>query len=239
VPRAYQPPLSRRPQAVQSASPRGRRGLLLLPLLGLIPLAAAVLASDLPGVLLQPRSAGPVATITVVAANATAQGKPTLQAIAAPPVATSAPTAISAPAAAAPTPVSSASASSANASSAAAPAAPTPGPSTQTSAPFRAYRVQPGDTVKFVAEMYGVSSASIAQASGLPNADHLTVGQVLTIPAQPGWLYRVQAGETLDQIAARTGVSSDAIATVSHLSVATVRAGDVLLIPDLAAAKSK
>jgi len=88
--------------------------------------------------------------------------------------------------------------------------------------------------------MYGVSPASVSNASGLANPDRLQVGQVLTIPNQPGYLYRVQAGETLEQIAARTGVSSDTIATVSRLTVANVRAGDVLLIPDLTvASKSK
>ena len=50
--------------------------------------------------------------------------------------------------------------------------------------------MQPGDTVKFVAQMYGVSPASISQASGLQNPDSLRIGQVLTIPSQPGWLYR-------------------------------------------------
>jgi LysM repeat protein len=87
--------------------------------------------------------------------------------------------------------------------------------------------------------MYGVSPASVSNASGLANPDRLQVGQVLTIPNQPGYLYRVQPGETLEQIAARTGISSDTIATVSRLTVASVRPGDVLLIPDLTVAKSK
>jgi spore germination protein len=102
--------------------------------------------------------------------------------------------------------------------------------------PFLSYTVQPGDTIRFIARTYGVSPASIAQASGLENPDQLRVGQVLTIPAQPGWLYRVQPGETLDQIAARTGVTSDRIASASGLTAASVNAGDVLLIPDQAAA---
>ena len=108
-----------------------------------------------------------------------------------------------------------------------------------TTGPFRAYAVQPGDTVKFVAQMYGVSPASISQASGLQNPDLLRVGQVLTIPAQPGWLYRVQAGESLDQIAARTGVSTAIIASASNLAADSVRAGDVILIPDRASAVTK
>jgi LysM repeat protein len=107
------------------------------------------------------------------------------------------------------------------------------------SGPFRAYRVQPGDTVKFVAQMYGVSPASIIQASGLQNPDVLRVGQVLTVPAAPGWLYRVQAGETLDLIAARTGVPAERIANASNLTAASVTSGDVILIPDQAQARSK
>jgi LysM repeat protein len=90
--------------------------------------------------------------------------------------------------------------------------------------------------VKFVARTYGVSPASIIQASGLSNPDLLHVGQVLTVPAQPGWLYRVQPGETLDQIAVRTGVAGDRIASASGLSIASVGPGDVLLIPDQSAA---
>ena len=105
--------------------------------------------------------------------------------------------------------------------------------------PFRAYRVQPGDTIKVIAQNYGVSIASIAQASGLLNPDQLRVGQLLTIPSQPGWLYRVQPGETLDQIAARTGVGTDVIASASQLTASMVKAGDVILIPERAVVSRK
>jgi len=84
-----------------------------------------------------------------------------------------------------------------------------------------------------------VSAASIAKASGLQNADLLRVGQVLTVPSQPGWLYRVQAGETLDQIAARTGVPSALIASASSVATDAVQPGDVLLIPDQSASRGK
>ncbi len=219
---------------------------MLLPLIGLIPVVAAVVASEWPfgsgaGSPNAPRAAAPGTTVvTTVSATSTPAPALTTQAIPAPAVATSAPTAAigsSAPgAAAAPTPgTAAAGAATASASGSTAIQAST-SPAT---GPFTAYRVQPGDTVKFVAEMYGVSPASVANASGLHNPDRLQVGQLLTIPNQSGWLYRVQPGETLDQIAARTGVSSDTIATVSHLTVASVRAGDVILIPDLTALKSK
>jgi peptidoglycan-N-acetylglucosamine deacetylase len=136
----------------------------------------------------------------------------------------------------------------------AAAAAPTPAPvgaaalapntttttaTTGSGGPFVAYRVQAGDTVRFIARTFGVSPASIANASGLINADQLRVGQVLTVPTQPGWLYRVQPGETLEQIAARTGVASEAIASASGLSVASVGPGTVILIPDQRAVQGK
>jgi len=227
---------------------RGRRGWLLLPLIGLIPVVAAVLASEWPfggGQLGSPRAAAPAPTILVTLATATPAPVLTTQAIAAPPLATSAPTPASAAAAPAAAPGAAAvglaatPARSAAATSQPATAASASAQSASGSGLYTAYRVQPGDTVKFVAQMYGVTPASVANASGLQNPDRLQVGQVLTIPNQSGWLYRVQPGETLDQIAARTGVSSDAIATVSHLTAASVRAGDVILVPDLAAATSK
>jgi len=93
--------------------------------------------------------------------------------------------------------------------------------------------------MRFVAEMFGVSPASVAQASGLQNPDKLRIGQVLTVPIQPGWLYRVQSGETLDQIAARTGVDSGVILAASKLTNASVGAGDVILIPDQSATSGK
>jgi LysM repeat protein len=99
--------------------------------------------------------------------------------------------------------------------------------------------VQPGDTVKSIALNFGVSTASIAQASGLRNPDQLRVGQLLTIPSQPGYLYRVQPGETLGQIAARTGVTSDSIASASALSAEVVQPGDVILIPERAVGSRK
>ena len=99
--------------------------------------------------------------------------------------------------------------------------------------------MQAGDTVRFVSEMFGVSSTSVIQASGLSNPDQLRIGQVLTIPLQPGYLYRVQPGETLDQIAARTGMSKESIASASRLSATLVRPGDVILIPELTAAALK
>jgi LysM repeat protein len=219
---------------------------LWLPLLGLFPLVAAVLASEWApfrggsGSPLSAARPGPT-IVVVVSATSALPPAPTLQSIPAPPQATSAPTPIGSVAAAAPT--RTAAQTAAAPAAAAAGVSPTSAPvasgTRSATGPFTAYRVQPGDTIRSIASMYGVTPASVSQASGLQNPDRLQVGQVLTIPNQSGYLYRVQPGETLDQIAARTGISSATIATVSKLQMASVRAGDVLLIPDQSAAKNK
>jgi LysM repeat protein len=217
-----------------------------VPLLGLVPLVVAVvLASE--GVFNAPPrqpvtggqsvASGPPATVGALATQAAvAQTQPVATQPAAAPVSTQPlATLASAPQ---PTPIATARATLQ--SSVTAPTATTPASTTiGATGPFRAYLVQPGDTVRFVADMYGVSSASIIQASGLQNPDQLRVGQVLTVPSQPGWLYRIQPGETLDLIAARTGVSTELIASASKLSNTTVRPGDVILIPDQSIARSK
>jgi LysM repeat protein len=77
------------------------------------------------------------------------------------------------------------------------------------------------------------------QASGLQNPDSIRPGQVLTIPKEPGSLYRVQPGETLEMIAARTGVPVEIIASASSLPNTSVQPGEVILIPDQAAAKNQ
>ncbi len=98
--------------------------------------------------------------------------------------------------------------------------------------PYVSHRVQSGDTMEAIAGRYGVSPRSIAQASGVTNPSALRVGQILTVPREPGWLYRVQAGETLDQIGGRRGIPASAIQTASLLPSASVQAGDLILIPD-------
>lgn len=214
-------------------------------LLGLLPLAAIVVASELR----LGSSVGPGAQATIVPTTAVS--------VAAPPVSTvtTGPTALatSAPAVGAPTvvptslPTVTAAATTTTAATPTTTSAATPtagvtqntGATASVSGPFRAYRVQAGDTLRSIAGMYGVSIASVAQASGLRNPDQLRVGQVLTIPIQPGWLYRVQPGETLDQIAARTGVPADLVEAASQKSNADVSPGEVILIPDMTVATAK
>jgi LysM repeat protein len=263
VPRPYLPPVSRRDQAVSSArTSLLKRWWWVVPL-GLLPVFALVALASA-GQFERPSgqavasgpveitSAGPAATTakpgtTSAAQTTTAQTSPAETTSAAAPASQGAADNTQNPAGtlggtgtqggAPPSPTGqTALPGTATSNATTAPATgPTPaGATIQASGPFKAYSVKPGDTVAFVAQLYGVSPASVAQASGLPNADRIRVGQVLTIPNQPGYLYRMQPGETLDQISARTGVRSDVIASASMLGSVTAKSGDVILIPDMA-----
>lgn len=56
---------------------------------------------------------------------------------------------------------------------------------TATGGPFTAYTVQPGDTLKAIAELYGVTVQELIAANELPNPDSLTVGTVVRVPREP------------------------------------------------------
>jgi LysM repeat protein len=251
VPNPYKPPVPKHTQAVQKPRgfrrnrlPQRWRRLWFVPLLGLLPvLVAVVLASE--GYFAAP--AAPSLPLAAPLATTGSNQVPAGQAQPAQPGAQSPAAAVQTPTTAAQTGGSPGTATTAAGNASAAPSVASGATTTTTAtrptnsgaALFRAYRVQAGDTVKFVAQMFGVSPASVAQASGLQNPDQLRIGQLLTVPIQPGWLYRVQSGETLDQIAARTGISSAVILSASRLTVDSVQPGDVILIPDQTAALGK
>lgn len=52
-----------------------------------------------------------------------------------------------------------------------------------TAAPVRTYRVQPGDTLYYIALRFGVPLSRIIQVNGLLNPNRIFVGQLLVIPA--------------------------------------------------------
>ena len=100
------------------------------------------------------------------------------------------------------------------------------------------YVVKPGDTLWGLAQRFGVSRYTLAQANGLsPNA-YLYVGQRLTVPtdatsdATTTRVYVVRRGDTLSGIAARFGVSLSALARANGLSPTSyVYVGQRLRIP--------
>jgi cell wall-associated NlpC family hydrolase/transposase-like protein len=137
--------------------------------------------------------------------------------------------------------------SAANAPAAATPAptatptlAPTPSP-TPAAAPgvvARRYAVEAGDTILSIAGRFGVSAEAIIASNNLSEADLLSIGQELLIPAQEGFVYMVREGDMLREIAERYGTSAQSIIGANRLqNPDMLLVGEHLLIPGYAAAE--
>ncbi|MBI4495157.1 MAG: LysM peptidoglycan-binding domain-containing protein, partial [Chloroflexi bacterium] len=84
--------------------------------------------------------------------------------------------------------------------------APTPTLGSQVAKPIR-YTVKPGDTLRAIAERFGISVQTLIWSNQLENPDLLRPDQELLILPTSGLLHTVQPGETLRQVAARYNVS--------------------------------
>ena len=110
------------------------------------------------------------------------------------------------------------------------------------------YTVQPGDSLRAIAQAYDVTIDALVAANGLPNPDAIYSGQVLTIPGGAGeatapaeappagaTTYTVQPGDTLASIADSYGISVVALMDANGVDDADlVRSGQVLIIPSQA-----
>ncbi|MEX2246337.1 MAG: peptidoglycan DD-metalloendopeptidase family protein [Dehalococcoidia bacterium] len=78
--------------------------------------------------------------------------------------------------------------------------------------PYQVYEVQDGDTVSSIAAKFGLSPEYItANNAEIVDADFLTLGQSIIVPAGNGILHEVRLGDTLSDIAARYEVDIEAI----------------------------
>ena len=109
------------------------------------------------------------------------------------------------------------------------------------------YTVQQGDTLASIAGQFGVDLSSLTALNPLVTPEFLSVGDLLTIPAQSIGLasvtpssnepqssieYRVVSGDTLAAIAARYGSTVAAIVRENNLaSPDEIRVGQTLRIP--------
>ncbi len=71
---------------------------------------------------------------------------------------------------------------------------------------MKIYIVQPGDTIRSIADQFGVSVSQLIQDNGLVNPFDLVVGQTIVI-THPSQTHRVAEGDTLGSIAEAYGVS--------------------------------
>jgi murein DD-endopeptidase MepM/ murein hydrolase activator NlpD len=91
--------------------------------------------------------------------------------------------------------------------------------------PYQVHTVVEGDTVTGIAAQYGLDPAYIiANNAEIHDADALTLGQSLIIPAGNGILHEVRLGDTLSDIAGRYNVEVGAITSFSSNGIATADA---------------
>lgn len=111
----------------------------------------------------------------------------------------------------------------------------------------RTYTVRPGDTLRSIAEDFGVTVEALLRVNGLSRSegDNLRPDQVLVIPSgstapaptrprQQRQTYTVQAGDSLRSIAERFGVTVQALLDANGLSPQEgdqIRPGQKLIIP--------
>jgi len=94
------------------------------------------------------------------------------------------------------------------------------------------HTVEAGDTVRSIADDYGVSSETVLAANALDDPDLLRIGQQVVVPSVDGALHTVRSGETLRSIAADFDVSPDAIMSANSLDDPDLlRVGTVLVVP--------
>ncbi len=103
----------------------------------------------------------------------------------------------------------------------------------QNSGRISVYTVRPGDTISTIAEMFGVTRATIISANSLEKSGSISVGQELVIFPMSGYGYTVRKGDTLATISERVNVSPADIAFYNDLdATVSLKAGDKILIPD-------
>ena len=95
------------------------------------------------------------------------------------------------------------------------------------------YTVHTGDTIGSIAQMFGVSKATIINANDLTKGQALTQGTILAIPPTSASVHTVKNGETLVSIAKQFKVKASDIAVYNDLDVEdTLATGTTIIIPD-------
>ena len=93
--------------------------------------------------------------------------------------------------------------------------------------------VQPGDTLKFIAESYDVSTNTILWANELTSSSTIKVGQSLVILPIDGVLHFVKSGDTIIDIAKKYSTKEEDIISFNDLkNQDDIYIGDILIIPN-------
>ncbi len=126
--------------------------------------------------------------------------------------------------------------------------------------PPQTHKVQPGETLRSIAEVYGTTPEQLALLNEITDPDTIFVGQVLSItgelppennvssqtvsaenspppaPSVPNLIHTIQRGETLFRIATSYGLTVNDLARANNINDPTlIFAGQQLIIPGIAA----
>ena len=95
------------------------------------------------------------------------------------------------------------------------------------------YTVHSGDTISSVAQMFGVTKATIISANDLTAGSSLKQGDILAIPPVSGRIHNVKQGDTVTSLAKKYKVDAVDIAVYNDLDIdSDLTIGDTLIIPD-------
>ncbi len=127
---------------------------------------------------------------------------------------------------------------------------PIQGASVNTDVSPQSHVVQPGETLRSIAELYSMSVDALAALNGIADPNTIYVGQVLNLSpdvattatdvppsaanpsAGPAAIHTVQSGETLFKIATQYGLSVSDLASANNIADPTlIYAGQQLIIP--------
>lgn len=103
--------------------------------------------------------------------------------------------------------------------------------------PPQTHQVQPGETLRWIAERYNVSEQELIEANEITNISRLTVGQVLNIPASSApsvftQEHVVQPGQTLREIAESYSTTWEELAAANNLpNPNLLQVGQTLIVP--------
>jgi murein DD-endopeptidase MepM/ murein hydrolase activator NlpD len=107
----------------------------------------------------------------------------------------------------------------------------------QSSYPF--YEIQPGDSLGYIADLFGTTIDEIAQLNNIANIDLISPGEIILIPSYPGQqglltIKSTDLGETYSSLPVKYQIAPDSVQRFnSILSPASIYAGSelILLIP--------
>jgi len=94
------------------------------------------------------------------------------------------------------------------------------------------YVVEKGDSIKSIADKFGVSANTVLWANDLKSGASVKAGQVLVILPVSGVLHHVKKGETLSEIVSTYKAKTDETIAFNELaSESDIYIGDILVVP--------